>query len=179
MKWVSPKNNSTVNLKSASFVVIMLLNGRLTQVHSQKKPRLHFDESFTLMIDLNKCIIWKYGATKDCESCGMLTKNTCLDHHTGKQVHWWQVIVSWLGLNGAILGSLSRSQASMERGSTHDCIILLHGLRKTSSVATFPGSKLENRVRLFPKEPPERDYIHTEGGENNNTPLAGSFLRQE
>lgn len=34
---------------------------------------------------------------------------------------------------------------------------------------------MENRVRLFPKEPPECDYIHTEGGENNNKPLDGRF----
>lgn len=34
---------------------------------------------------------------------------------------------------------------------------------------------MENRVRLFPKEPPECDYIHSEGGENNNTPLDGRF----
>ena len=39
-----------VNIKSASFVIIMLLYEGLTQVHSQKKPRLHFGESFTLSI---------------------------------------------------------------------------------------------------------------------------------
>ena len=37
-----------VNLKSGTFVVIMLLNKHLTQVHSQKDPRFHFGESFTL-----------------------------------------------------------------------------------------------------------------------------------
>ena len=37
-----------VNLKSDTFVVIMLLNESLTRVHSQKKPRLHFGESFAL-----------------------------------------------------------------------------------------------------------------------------------
>ena len=35
-------------LKSASFVVIMLLHKDLTHIHSQKKPRFHFGESFTL-----------------------------------------------------------------------------------------------------------------------------------
>ena len=38
------------NLKSASFVVIMLLNERLTRVHSHKDPRLHFGESFALTV---------------------------------------------------------------------------------------------------------------------------------
>ena len=36
------KNENTVNLKSVSFVVIMLLHKGLTRVHSQKKPRSHF-----------------------------------------------------------------------------------------------------------------------------------------
>ena len=43
-----PQNETTVNLKSASFVVIMLLHGSLTHIHSQIKPRLVFAESFTL-----------------------------------------------------------------------------------------------------------------------------------
>ena len=42
-----PENENKVKLKSASFVVIMLLHNVLTHIHSQKKPRLHF-ESFTL-----------------------------------------------------------------------------------------------------------------------------------
>ena len=42
-------NENTVNLKSASFIVIMLLDEGLTHIHSQIKPRLHFDESFTLI----------------------------------------------------------------------------------------------------------------------------------
>ena len=37
-----------VNLKSASFIIIMLLHEGLSWVHSQKKPRLHFDKSFAL-----------------------------------------------------------------------------------------------------------------------------------
>ena len=41
-----------VSLKSASFIVIILLHEGLTRGHSQKKkkkqPRLHFGESFTL-----------------------------------------------------------------------------------------------------------------------------------
>ena len=45
---LTQKNKDTVNLKSASFVVIMLLYKGLTWVHSQKKPWLHFGQSFTL-----------------------------------------------------------------------------------------------------------------------------------
>ena len=37
-----------VNLKSASLVLIMLLHEGLTRMHSQKEPKLHFGESFTL-----------------------------------------------------------------------------------------------------------------------------------
>ena len=44
-----PKN--MVNLKSASFIVIMLLDEGLTHIYSQNKPRLHFAESFTLRLD--------------------------------------------------------------------------------------------------------------------------------
>ena len=47
-KWFWPENEKTVNLKSGAFVVIMLLNEHLTQVHSQKDPWLHFGKSFTL-----------------------------------------------------------------------------------------------------------------------------------
>ena len=36
------ENKNTVNLRSASFIVIMLLREGLTRVHSLKKPRLHF-----------------------------------------------------------------------------------------------------------------------------------------
>ena len=43
-----PKNETTVNLKSASFVVIMLLHEGLTHMHSQINPRLLFGESFIL-----------------------------------------------------------------------------------------------------------------------------------
>ena len=43
-----PENETWVNLKSASFVVIMLLHEGLTHIQSQIKPRLHFCESFTL-----------------------------------------------------------------------------------------------------------------------------------
>ena len=39
-----------VNLKSVSYVVIMLLHEILTNIHSQKKPRLHFGESFALIL---------------------------------------------------------------------------------------------------------------------------------
>ena len=43
-----PKNENTVNLKSASFVVIMHLPEGLTHIQSQIKPWLHFGEGFTL-----------------------------------------------------------------------------------------------------------------------------------
>ena len=42
------KNETTVNLKSASFVVIMLLHKGLTHIQSQIKPRFLSGESFTL-----------------------------------------------------------------------------------------------------------------------------------
>ena len=45
---LKPENENTVNLKRAAFIITMLLNEHLTWVHSQKKPRLHFGESFTL-----------------------------------------------------------------------------------------------------------------------------------
>ena len=41
-----PKTETTVNFKSASFVVIMLLHEGLTHIQSQIKPYLLFGESF-------------------------------------------------------------------------------------------------------------------------------------
>ena len=38
MKISLPENETTVNVKSASFVVIMLLHKGLTHIHSQIKP---------------------------------------------------------------------------------------------------------------------------------------------
>ena len=43
-----PENANTVNLKSASIVVIMLSHEGLTHIHSQIKPQMLFGESFTL-----------------------------------------------------------------------------------------------------------------------------------
>ena len=43
-----PKTETTVNLKSASFVVIMLLHEGLTHIQSQIKPQLLFGKSFAL-----------------------------------------------------------------------------------------------------------------------------------
>ena len=43
-----PENETTVNIKSASFVIIMHLHKGLTHIHSQIKPVLPL-ESFTLM----------------------------------------------------------------------------------------------------------------------------------
>ena len=48
-KWVWPENKNMDNLKSASFIVNILLHEGLTHIHSQKKPRVHFGESFTLI----------------------------------------------------------------------------------------------------------------------------------
>ena len=42
------ENENTVNLKSASFILIMLSHEGLTRVHSQNKPRSHFGERFPL-----------------------------------------------------------------------------------------------------------------------------------
>ena len=38
----------TISKKRDSFIAIVLLHEGLTHIHSQKKPRLHFGESFTL-----------------------------------------------------------------------------------------------------------------------------------
>ena len=56
-KWVWPENENTVNLKSASFIVIMLLHEGLTHIHSQKKPKLNFGESFTLSYEEHAKIV--------------------------------------------------------------------------------------------------------------------------
>ena len=50
LKMSLPENETTVNLKSASLVVIMLLHEDLTHIQSQIKPRLLFGESFTLRL---------------------------------------------------------------------------------------------------------------------------------
>ena len=44
------KRKYSQSILSVAFVVIMLLNKRLTRIHSQKDPRLHFAESFTLTL---------------------------------------------------------------------------------------------------------------------------------
>ena len=46
-----PENETTVNLKSASFVVIMHLHKGLTHVQSQKKHWFLFGESFILTVE--------------------------------------------------------------------------------------------------------------------------------
>ena len=43
-----------VNVKSGTFIVIMLLNEHLTWVHSQKDSRLHFGKSFTKVGDVSR-----------------------------------------------------------------------------------------------------------------------------
>ena len=48
-----PEKETTVNLKSASFIVIMPLHKGLTRIHSQIKPMLLFPKSFTLMFQTN------------------------------------------------------------------------------------------------------------------------------
>ena len=52
-----PKNEITVNLKSASFFVIMHLHKGSTQIQSQIKPQLLFGESFTIK-NLNLIIMF-------------------------------------------------------------------------------------------------------------------------
>ena len=47
-----PKNETTVNPESASFLVIMLLHEGLTHIQSQIKPLLLFGESFTSKLRL-------------------------------------------------------------------------------------------------------------------------------
>ena len=57
-----PKNDTTVNLKSASFVVIMISYKGLTHIQSQIKPRLLFGESLTLRnaTVIVGCILYYY-----------------------------------------------------------------------------------------------------------------------
>ena len=55
LKMSLTQTRNTVNLKSASFIVIMLSG--LTQVHSQKNPRLHFGKSLALTYLLNNMFI--------------------------------------------------------------------------------------------------------------------------
>ena len=47
--WIWAENENMVNLKSASFVVIILLHEGLTHIHLQKK-------SFTLILKINQCL---------------------------------------------------------------------------------------------------------------------------
>ena len=47
-----PQTETMVNLKSASFVIIMLLLEGLTHIQSQIKPQLLIGESFALSIVL-------------------------------------------------------------------------------------------------------------------------------
>ena len=49
-----------VNLKSAFFIVIMLLHKGLTHVRSQKKPRLHFGETLTFFFLAANCYMKTY-----------------------------------------------------------------------------------------------------------------------
>ena len=48
LKMSLTQNENTVNLKSASFIVIMLLHEGLTHIQSQIKPWLLFGKSFSL-----------------------------------------------------------------------------------------------------------------------------------
>ena len=48
LKMSLPENETMVNLKSASFIVIMLLHEVLIHIQSQIKPWLLFGERFTL-----------------------------------------------------------------------------------------------------------------------------------
>ena len=53
LKICLPENETTMNLKSASFVVVMPLHEGLTHIQSQIKPLLLFGECFTLTTDNN------------------------------------------------------------------------------------------------------------------------------
>ena len=48
-----PENETTVNLKTATFVVIVHLHKGLTHIQTQTKPWLLFGESFTLSQNSN------------------------------------------------------------------------------------------------------------------------------
>ena len=72
-KWVGAENENTINLKSASFVVIMLSHEGLTHIHWQKKPRLHFSASFTLTGSSNSC--WKRWPAKQQTTVGAITSD--------------------------------------------------------------------------------------------------------
>ena len=66
LSWSRPRVNSKLllnhleyrhGLKSTSFIVIMRLHQGLTYMRSQKKPTLHFDDSFTLCIAGFECSV--------------------------------------------------------------------------------------------------------------------------
>ena len=75
-KWVWPEKENTVNLKSASFILIMLLHEGLTRIRSQKKLRLHCGESLAsttfLFIISNHKQTWMY------LSCLFQREPTCI-----------------------------------------------------------------------------------------------------
>ena len=54
-KWAWPENKTTVNLKSASFVAIMLFHKGLTHIHSQKK---------SLACILAQVLLWQHISNK-------------------------------------------------------------------------------------------------------------------
>ena len=53
---VETSYKNTVNLKSGSFIIIMLLHEGLTHIHSLIKPQLHFGESLTLNIKTSNIV---------------------------------------------------------------------------------------------------------------------------
>ncbi len=55
------------------------------------------------------------GATKDCESWGIPPKNASLELSTGKQVDWYKVVVTSLGMK---LASLKGSVIHMQAGTS-------------------------------------------------------------
>ena len=69
-----------LNLKSASFVVIMLLHGGLTHIQYQIKPRLLFGESFALSLTLSSFLKVSTGhkwLDLELSTCDLITKDAC------------------------------------------------------------------------------------------------------
>ena len=62
-----PKTETTLNPKSASFVVIMLSHKGFTHIQSQIEPWLLFGESFTLIGNLN--LFWHWTRTVKLYKC--------------------------------------------------------------------------------------------------------------
>lgn len=70
----------------------------------QKHHRNNKCNVFVIVFFINTCLFWiwlKSGKERQ-QAVRVLewSKNTCLDHCTGKEAPWWQVIVSRCGMKG-------------------------------------------------------------------------------